>query len=74
MMTILAAIDGASLIQSVIVLVVLGIIIAVLYWGIKQLPLPAPFPMVLNAVLVLIIVLLLINFLLSIIGKPLVVW
>ena len=74
MMTLLAAMDGHALVQAVIVLIVFGIIIAVLAWGIRQLPLPEPFPMVANAILVLVIVLLLVNFLLSLIGRPLVTW
>lgn len=60
--------------MSVVTLIVFGVIAWLLYWLIDYCGVPEPINKVLRVVLMIVIVLVLINFLLSLIGKPLVNW
>lgn len=46
-----------------VTLVIVGLIFAVLYWGLAQLPLPEPFPLVIRVLLALAVVIFLISLL-----------
>jgi VIT1/CCC1 family predicted Fe2+/Mn2+ transporter len=62
---------SAGLLSAVVWLVVAGLVLYVLWWGLSQLGLPEPFNKILRVVLVLITVVILINFLLGLTGTPL---
>jgi hypothetical protein len=59
-----------DLIQLLIMILVLGLVFALLYWLIDQFPLPAPFAMAAKAILALIIVILLLGMLFGQINVP----
>jgi hypothetical protein len=63
---------SAGLLSAVVWLVVAGLVLYVLWWGLSQLGLPEPFNKILLVVLVLITVVILINFLLGLTGTPLI--
>jgi VIT1/CCC1 family predicted Fe2+/Mn2+ transporter len=63
---------SAGLLSAVVWLVVAGLVLYVLWWGLSQLGLPEPFNKILRVVLVLITVVILINFLLGLTGTPLI--
>jgi hypothetical protein len=52
-----------DLLGLLITLVILGLIFGVLWWGIQQIPLPAPFPMVIRVIFVLVVVVVLVSML-----------
>jgi len=52
-----------ALIPLLITLLIVGVIFAVIWWGISQVPLPAPFAMVVRVVFVVIVVIVLISML-----------
>lgn len=68
---ILAAISGDTLIQTLIWLVVAGIIIWLLWWALGVINPPEPFKKVGTVIIVLITVIVLISILLSLVGRPL---
>lgn len=72
LLLILGAISGESLINALIWLVVAGLILWVLYWGLGEINPPEPWKKVAKVILVLITVVVLINILLSLVGKPLI--
>ncbi len=65
-------ISGAALISILIQLVVFGLIMWVLWWGLAKIGLPEPFAKIATVILVLITVLFLVNILLGVGGHPLV--
>ena len=65
-------ISGAALISILIQLVVFGLIMWVLWWGLAKIGLPEPFAKIATVILVLITVLFLVNILLGVSGHPLV--
>ena len=67
----LASSKGFTLVE---VLIVMGIIAWLLYFLIDYCNVPEPINKVLRVVLMILIVIVLINFLLSIVGHPLIVW
>lgn len=70
----LAAISGAGLVQAVVVLIVFGLIAWLLFWLIGYCGIPEPFNKVARIVLAILCVLVIINILLSLIGRPFIVW
>ena len=60
------------LIELLVVVLILGLVFALLYWLIGQFPLPAPFAMVAKAVLALIAVLILLGMLFGGVSVPVV--
>ncbi len=67
-------ITGAALVSLLIQLVIFGLIMWVLWWGLAKIGLPEPFAKIATVVLVIITVLFLINILLGLGGHPLVAW
>lgn len=67
-------ITGSVLMSALIYLVVCGLILYVLWWGLSKIGLPEPFQKIATVVLVLLTVVILINFLLGLTGTPLVRW
>lgn len=57
------------LIHILILLLVYGLVFAVIYWAITQIPLPAPFAMVARVILALVAVILIINLILPLAGE-----
>ncbi len=74
MNSILAAISGQGLIQSLIVLLVIGIVLWLLHYLIAKSPIPEPFKTVLTWLVIAAGVIFLINFLLGLIGKGFIVF
>lgn len=68
----LAAISGEQLINALVVLVVWGVILFILWWGLGKINPGEPWMKVGTVILVLITVVVLVNILLSLIGKPLI--
>lgn len=56
------------LIHLLFVLLILGLIFYVVWWGISQIPLPAPFAVAVKVILALIVVLVLLEYLLPLAG------
>lgn len=70
---ILAAIDGTFAIKQLLVLIVVGIILGLLHYLVGLAPfIPAIFKTILQWLIILVGVLVLINFLLALIGHPLI--
>lgn len=67
-------IDGQTLISILIYLVVWGLVLWVLWWGIGRIGLPEPFAKIATVVLVLLTVIVLLNLLFGFVGQPLVRW
>lgn len=74
MLTLLAVISGEALIQSFLILIVFGVIFWLLWWLVGYLSLPEPFDKILRVILAIAAVVVLINALLSLVGKPFIVW
>ncbi len=72
--TMLAVIQGEAIVQAIITLAVFAIIFAVLWWFLGKFSPPEPFNMVLQFILALLAVIVVINALLSLVGKPFIVW
>lgn len=51
------------MLELLITLVIVGLIFAILYWGLAQLPLPEPFPLVIRVILALAVVIFLLSLL-----------
>lgn len=73
-MNMLAAISGESLIQSVFYLIIIGLVFWLFWWLISYVGLPEPFAKVARVILAVIAVMILVNFLLGLVGKPLIRW
>jgi len=73
-LAVLGVIQGQSLIMAVVGLIILGLIVGLLWWLIDYVGLPEPINKIARVVIAIFVVLILINFLLSIIGQPLIVW
>lgn len=73
-LAVLGAIQGHALVTAVVSLIVIGLIIWLLMWLVDYCALPEPIPKVAKIILMVFVVLALINFLLSILGRPLIVW
>lgn len=67
-------ISGQELLSVVIYLVVWGLILYVLWWGIGRIGLPEPFGKIAVVVLVLLTVVVLLNLLFGFAGAPLISW
>lgn len=67
-------ISGEQLLNSLVVLVVWGVIMFVLWWGLHKIAPPEPWLKVGTVILVIITVVVLVNILLGLIGKPLIKW
>ena len=52
-----------DLVSLLITLLIVGVILAILYWFLGQLPLPPPFRMAINAILALIVIIWLLSIL-----------
>jgi hypothetical protein len=70
----LAAVSGEQIVQSLIWLVVVGLIFWVLIWLVNYIALPEPFGKVVRVVLAVAGALVIINVLLSLAGHPIVRW
>lgn len=73
-LAVLGVIQGQSLIMAVIGLIILGLIVGLLWWLVDYCGVPEPINRVIRVVIAIMVVLVLINFLLSIIGHPLIEW
>lgn len=71
---ILAAVSGGSLINGVILVIIVGIVAGLLWWLISYIGLPQPFDKVARVIVAIIVVIFLINALLSLVGRPFIVW
>ncbi len=69
-MNIIAAISSGALLNGLIYLLIAGIILGLLLWLVGKSPIPEPFKNVITWVIYLVAVLMLINWLLSLIGRP----
>ncbi len=67
-------INGDTLISVLIYLVVWGLVLYVLWWGIGKVGLPEPFGKIATVVLVLLTVIVLLNLLFGFVGQPLISW
>ena len=70
----LAAISGDAVINSVIWLIVYGVILWLLWWLLNYVNPPEPFKKVGNVILAIIAVVLIINVLLGLAGRPFIKW
>ena len=70
-MNLLAQISGDSAIQSVLYLIVIGVIFGLLWWLIAYCGLPAPFDKVVRVIIAVAAVIICINILLGLVGHPL---
>lgn len=61
------------MIELLISLVIWGLVLAIIWWAISQIPVPAPFSWVIRVVFALIVVIVLLN-LLGVAGPPLTPW
>lgn len=73
-MNLLAQISGDAVIQSLLYLIVIGVVFGLLWWLIGYCSLPAPFDKVARVVLAIAAVIILINILLGMVGHPLFRW
>jgi NADH:ubiquinone oxidoreductase subunit 6 (subunit J) len=69
-MNLLAAISGSGLVNSLIYLLIAGIILGLVLWLVGKSPVPEPFKSVITWIVYVVAVLILINFLLGLIGRP----
>jgi hypothetical protein len=69
-----AVVGGDNAIQSILYLIVLGVIFGLLWWLVSYCALPAPFDKVARVVLAVAAVIVVINVLLSMVGHPLFRW
>ena len=67
-------ISGQELLSIIVYLVVWGLVLYVLWWGVGKIGLPEPFSKVATVVLVVLTVVVLLNLLFGFVGSPLVVW
>lgn len=67
-------ISGEMLVSVLIYLIIWGLILWVLWWGIGKIGLPEPFGKIATVVLVVLTVLVLLNLLLGFVGTPLIRW
>lgn len=67
-------INGSELMSVVLYLIVWGLILYVLWWGIGKVGLPDPFGKIATVLLVVLTVVVLLNLLFGFAGTPLVVW
>jgi len=73
-MNALALISGAALLNSIVYLVIIGLIFWVLYYALNAINPPEPFKKVISVVLILVACVFLINWLMSLIGDPFIRW
>lgn len=74
MIPIFAAISGEAVVSAVIWVVCLGVVFWLLNYLIDYVSLPAPFSKVAKVILMIAAIVLLINVLLTLAGKPMIVW
>ncbi len=67
-------ISGQELVSVFVYLVIWGLVLWVLWWGIGKIGLPEPFAKIATVVLVLLTVIVLLNLLFGFAGTPLVSW
>jgi uncharacterized membrane protein YhdT len=67
-------IDGNMLVSVLVYLIVWGLVLYVLWWGIGKIGLPEPFGKIATVALVLLTVVVLLNLLFGFVGQPLVRW
>jgi hypothetical protein len=73
-MELLALISGEQLLNALVYVVIWGVILWVLWWGLQKIAPPEPWLKVGTVLLVIITVVVLINILLSIAGHPFIRW
>lgn len=69
-----ALISGEQLLNTLFVLAIWGLIVFILFWGLKKIAPPEPWLKVGTVILVVLTVLVLINILLGLVGHPIVKW
>jgi hypothetical protein len=74
LLAIIALISGEQLLNALVVLVIWGVIMWVLWWGLHKIAPPEPWLKVGTVILVIITVVVLVNLLLGLIGKPIIHW
>lgn len=67
-------IQGQALVIGVLGLIILGVIVGLLVWLVDYCKIPEPINRVIHVIIAICVVVVLINFLLSIVGKPFIVW
>lgn len=70
----ISLISGEQLLNVLFVLVIWGVILFVLWWGLHKIAPPEPWLKVGTVILVLVTVLVLVNILLGLVGHPLIAW
>lgn len=73
MMT-LALISGAGFLQSVMMLICLGLVFWLLYWLVNFINPPEPFHKIIVCILAIAGVIVLIHFIMSLVGVPIIQW
>lgn len=71
---VLALISGEQLLHVLFVLLIWGVIMFVLWWGLQKIAPPEPWLKVGTVILVIITVIVLVNILLGLVGHPIVKW
>jgi hypothetical protein len=72
MIAILALVSGEALLNALFVLVIWGLILWVLWWGLGKIAPPEPFMKIATVVLVVLSIVVLVNILLGLVGHPLI--
>ena len=67
-------VDGQTLISILIYVVVWGLVLYVLWWGVGRIGLPEPFNKIATVVLVLLAVVVMLNLLFGFMGTPIFRW
>ena len=73
-MNLLAVIEAGTIFQGIFYLIIIGICFWLFWWLIGYAGLPEPFAKVAKIVLALLAVFILVNFLLGLVGTPIIVW
>ena len=72
--TIFALISGSAVINTLLYVIVLGVIFWLLYWLISYLSPPQPFNKIARVILAIAAVIVIINVLLGLVGHPIIRW
>lgn len=67
-------ITASSIVSLLVYLVIVGLVLYVLWWGLGKIGLPEPFNKIATVLLVLLTVVLLLNILFGFTGEPIVRW
>lgn len=74
MNSLLAVVDGGSLVNLLVWIVVIGLVCWLLWWLISFIGLPEPFNKVIRVIIAVVAVIFLVNALLTLVGRPFISW